>query len=485
MLAAFRTMKKPAPLFLLLLFPLLFAPLLAFPADERPNFLFLLADDQRPDTIAALGNDRISTPNLDELLARGMSFSRATCSNPICVASRAEILTGRHGWRSGIRAIRGDRLREDEVTWWGDALRAGGYTTWYVGKWHTAGNVLNRGFDAAEGLFGSGGGQWWEDAVDWKGFPITGYRGWVFREADSRAKFPEMGVGLTPEISSHFADAAIRVLEKKRDPEKPFFLTVNFTAPHDPLFVPPGLEGKYDAEDMELPENFAPWHPFDHGNFGGRDEALLAWPRTPEAVKDMLRVYYSVIDDLDAQAGRILAALEESGEMENTYVIYSSDHGMSVGSHGLRGKQNMYEHTINVPLLVAGPGIEAGTSTDAQVYLRELYPTTCELAGLPAPEKIDGKSFAPVLRGERDRHHESIHGYFRNSQRMVRREDGWKLIHYPEIGKDQLFQVEEDPHETNDLAGKPEHQEIEESLRREMQQWREETGDPLLTDDGG
>lgn len=451
-------------------------------SQEKPNILFLLSDDQRPDTIGALGNDQISTPNLDELVRSGMSFSRATCSNPICVASRAEMLTGTHGWTNGMTARPGDRLREESVTWWGQSFLDAGYDTVYVGKWHTPGNVLTRGFARTEGLFKGGGGKYWKDISDWKGFPVTGYRGWIFQDPATGELFPDKGVGVTPEISSHFADAAIEALKTNASTGKPFFLTVNFTAPHDPLFLPPGVEEEYHAEDMVLPGNFSPWHEFDHGNFNGRDEALLAWPRTEESVKDLLRVYYAVIHDMDRQIGRILDVLDASGQIDNTYIIYSSDHGMSVGSHGLRGKQNMYEHTINVPLIIAGPGIEADSSSDAQVYLRELFPTTCELAGISVPEKVTAQSFAGVLLGKKKEHHDTIFGYFRDYQRMIRRDDGWKLIVYPHIGKQQLFQVRKDPDELNDLSGQPEYAEILQSLEAELDQWRRDSNDPLLTD---
>ncbi len=451
-------------------------------ADEKkPNFLFLLADDQRPDTISAFGNPHISTPNLDSLAARGMSFSRATCSYPICHVSRAEILTGTHGWENGhYGGPGGAGIKEERVSWWPATLAASGYQTFYVGKWHTPGSVLERGFQKTRGFYKGGGGKWWKDQYDWKGFPITGYRGWVFQDPVDGTKFPEKGVGLTPDISSLFADAAIEILQNDRDPAVPFFLSVNFTAPHDPLFVPTGQEGKYKNQDIPLPENYLPLHPFDHGNFGGRDEALLAWPRTEEAVRDLLRVYYSVVADLDIQVGRIIAALEKSGELNNTYIIYSSDHGMSVGSHGLRGKQNMYEHTINVPLIIAGPGIEPGSKTEAQVYLREIYPTTCEIAGISVPEKVSAAGFNDVLKGEKKEHHKTIFGYYADTQRMIRHNDGWKLIYYPKLDKRQLFNVKEDPQELRNLAGKKEYAKIESKLAKELNEWRGKQGDPFL-----
>lgn len=448
-------------------------------ADERPNILFLLADDMRPDAISAYGNSRIETPNIDQLIAEGMSFTRATCSNPICVVSRAEILTGRHGWENGIKGFRGNKLEPDN-SYWAAALHAAGYNTSYVGKWHTSGRPLNAGYEGVAGLFSGGGSKFWKEGqTDWKGSPITGYRGWIFQNADGKIKYPELGVGVTPDISSKFADAAISVIEQEH--ESPWFCHVNFTSPHDPLFIPPGLEDKYSEADMEVPENFLPIHPFDHGNFDGRDEELLAWPRTETAVRDLLRVYYSVIDDMDAQIGRIFAKLKETGQYENTIIIFASDHGMGCGSHGLRGKQSQYEHTINVPLVVTGPGIPANTSSDAQVYLRELFPTTCDLAGAKIPETVTAKSFAPVLKGETTAHHDDIFGYFTDTQRMVRDNEGWKLVRYPQIDHWQLFDISQDPFEMTNLAdsAEPEHTKRLSELKKKLETWRHETGDPL------
>lgn len=450
-------------------------------AAEQPNILFLLVDDQRPDTIAALGNPHIRTPHLDRLVRSGMTFTRATCSYPICHISRAEILTGRHGWENGMDGLKGRRFRDD-VSFWPETLRQSGYDTCYVGKWHTPGRPSGVGFAQVRGLFGGGGGKWWRDGQhDWKGFPITGYRGWVFQSLDGRTKYPERGVGLTPDISARFADAAIGFLNSA--PERgraPWFLHVNFTAPHDPLLMPPGYEGRYLAQEIPVPANFLPEHPFDHGNLRGRDEALLAWPRTHDSVRDLLRVYYSVIENLDAQVGRILSALEKSGQSGNTIVIFASDHGMGCGSHGLRGKQSMYEHTINVPFLVRGPGIPEDRRTDAQIYLRDLYPTTCELAGIPVPDAVTARSFAGVLRGETDAHHRAIYGYYTDAQRMIRT-GGWKLVRYPQVDKWQLFNLSADPHELNNLADAPEHRPRFEGLRDQLLTWRRQTGDPVNT----
>jgi len=444
-------------------------------AADRPNILFLISDDQRPDTIGALGNTLIHTPNLDRLVREGTTFTRAIVAVPICVASRAEIMTGRDGLRNGNNDFGFSPAAG--VPHWATALSQAGYATCYTGKWHTPGRPSDHGYASVEGLYSGGGGKFpLTYPEDWKGMPVTGYRGWVF-QTDDRQIFPEKGVGLTPDISAEFADAAIRFISEPRD--EPFFLHVNFTAPHDPLFYPTGYEEMYDAETMPLPPNFLPEHPFDHGNFRGRDELLYHWPRTPVETRRGLAVYYSVISHLDAQVGRILAALEAHDLLDNTLIIYSADHGLAMGSHGLRGKQNMYEHSVGVPLIFRGPGIPADRRVDAQCYLRDLYPTTCDLAGAAIPDTVDGRSLAPVLKGERDEIYPEVFAHFRDSQRMIRT-DEWKYVVYPQVDQEQLFHLPNDPYELTNLIADPAHAGTLRDLRSRLTDWRREHGDPTL-----
>jgi arylsulfatase A-like enzyme len=436
----------------------------------------LLTDDQRPDTIAALGNPGISTPHLDALVRGGTAFTRAVSPNPLCVPSRAEILTGCSGFRNGVLPDYSQR-HDPRLSLWPEVLRAAGYRTCYVGKWHTSGRPSTRGYAESRGLFAGGKGPA-PRQVDFTGREATGYRGWVFQTDDGRL-FPEKGVGLTPDISRHFADAAIDFIQSK--PEQPFFLHVNFTAPHDPLLLPPGYENKYDPKRMPLPANFLPRHPFDHGNADGRDEKLLPLPRTADDVRAELAAYYAVISHLDEHIGRILAALKAAGQADNTLILFTSDHGLAIGSHGLRGKQNMYEHTIGVPLVIAGPGLPQGRRCDAQVYLRDLYPTACALAGVPVPSSVEGKSLLPLLRGEAKSIYPETFGYFRDVQRMIRT-DRWKLIHYPKARRYQLFDLSTDPAERNDLANDARHEATRTDLRTRLEAWQKQVGDPLVAD---
>ena len=457
------------------LFALLVLTLLAaeVPAADKPNILFLISDDQRPDTIHALGNPIIQTPNLDQLVRQGTTFTRATCANPLCVPSRAELLTGQTGFRNGVHPP--NNKPDIKAPTWGHVMQQGGYNTYWVGKWMIAGRPSTRGFQESLGLFSSGKRPE-QPQYDAAGREVTGYRGWMF-QTDQRQLFPEQGIGLTPDIESTFADAAIEFVQRKH--EKPFFLQVNFTAPHDPLLNPPGWEQTYRPADMPLPENFMPRHPFDHGNFEGRDEQLNTWPRKKKDIRRDLATYYAVISYMDQQIGRILAALDESGQADNTIVIFSSDHGLALGSHGLMGKQNMYEHTINVPLIFRGPGFPAGETRAAQCYLRDLYPTACELAGIEVSPSVEGTSLMPVVRGELDEVYNFIIGYFGDKQRMIRMQ-GWKYISYPQVDREQLFSLRDDPHELKNLVDRRSLQGIKQQLKNEMEVWLQNHGDPLF-----
>ncbi|GAB4137227.1 MAG: sulfatase-like hydrolase/transferase [Planctomycetaceae bacterium] len=443
---------------------------------QRPNILFLLSDDQRPDTIAALGNPIIKTPHLDSLVKSGLTFTRATCSNPICTPSRAEILTGASGHRNGVTDF-GGRFRKG-IAFWANTFQRAGYRTGYVGKWHNAGRPSTVGYSETPGLYAGGGGRWAVPSFDWNGRPVTGYRGWIFQTDDRRTFFPERGVGLTPGISAHFADAAIQFLKKPNE-KRPFFLHVNFTAPHDPLLMPYGYEKLYNPQKIPLPGNFLPRHPFDHGNFMGRDERLWEWPRTRQAVREELAVYYSVITHMDAQIGRIINTLKANGQWKNTIVIFASDHGLAIGSHGLRGKQNMYEHTIGVPLIFSGPGIPQNRKTSAQCYLRDLFPTTCELANIPIPRSVNGRSLKPVIDGKATSLYPHIFGRFRNVQRMIRT-DEWKLIYYPQAKRTQLFHLKTDPLEMKNLFNRKKHAAIQKELLKKLADWMRSVNDPVL-----
>jgi arylsulfatase A-like enzyme len=446
---------------------------------RQPNVLLIMSDDQRPDSVGvyqSADQRPAETPNLDALARRGIRFTRAVSPNPICTPARAEIMTGCSGFRSGVLDFGGREA--PGLAKWAQSFQDAGYRTCYIGKWHNRGRPNDWGYAETIGLYSGGGGRWAREEVDFKGMPITGYRGWVFQSADGSRIYADQGVGLTDDISRRFADSAISFLRGRRT--EPFFLHVNFTAPHDPLLMPPGYADRFDPDQIPLPSNYLPVHPFEHGNISGRDEQLLPWPRSPELVKKTLAYYYAVVAHMDEQIGRMLHALEEQGLTDKTLVVFTSDHGIAIGSHGLRGKQNMYEHTIGVPLLIAGPEVVRGKTCHAQVYLRDLFPTMCEMAALDIPDAVEAKIFAPVLRGQSESHHNEIFGYFRDSQRMIRT-DRWKLIYYPRLPRYQLFDLENDPAEQDNLAADPARAEQFMELRTRLADWMAASEPPGIT----
>jgi len=403
-------------------------------AARRPNVVFILSDDQRPDTIHALGNDRISTPHLDRLVERGHVFHRAYCMGStvpaVCLPSRSMLMTSRTLYHlpdpKSASAVAGTPLLPR-------ALNAAGYDTLRTGK--------------------TGNHPVYADAEFGKNFDVPRSR----------------------TCSTTHADTAIEFLGKKRR-DQPFFLYVALASPHDPREAPQEFMDLYGPDDVDLPANYLPVHPFDNGEMTVRDELLAPWPRTPQVVAEHLADYYSVITYMDTEIGRILAALDETGERDNTYVIFSSDHGLAIGSHGLMGKQNLYEHSMRVPLVITGPGIEPGGSNTALVYLHDLFPTFCDLVATEIPTDVEGHSLLPVLRGEKPSVRDSIFTGYRDVQRAVC-DNRWKLIRYPQINRSQLFDLVKDPHELHDLATSPEHSDRLARLTKLLEQWQQELGD--------
>ena len=441
------------------------------PPADRPNILFLFADDQRPDTIRAWGNERIDTPNLDRLADEGFSFRRnytfGSNSGAVCVPSRAMVLTGR-SWMRSPNDMRGVPTLPRQ-------LEAAGYRTFITGKWHNGEEALLRSFDRGTAVYLGGMADHTQVAVQ--------------DIEDGELVRRCVGEAFSSEL---FADAVIAFLGEQAalegdgpdQPHEPFFAYVPFMAPHDPRQPPPEYRERYYRRDLPLPANYMPQHPFDHGVLNVRDENLAAWPRTPEVIRDQLAEYYGLITHLDEQVGRILAALEENGQAENTVVVYAADHGLAMGSHGLLGKQNLYEHSMRCPLIVRGPGIPHG-STDAFTYLFDLFPTLLGLGSAETPPGIDGRDLAALWSGGGDAAwRRSLFLPYRDLMRAVR-DDRYKLIVYPQVNHRQLFDLAEDPDELRNLATDPAHGQTLARLEALLEGWRAAMADaaPLAVTD--
>ncbi len=206
-----------------------------------------------------------------------------------------------------------------------------------------------------------------------------------------------------------------------------------------------------------------------------RDELLAPWPRRPDEIQRHLRDYYAVITGLDYHIGRLLLALRQCRLYDNTIIVFSSDNGLAIGSHGLMGKQSLYEHSAKVPLVIAGPGIPRGGS-DALVYLMDIFPTVCEMISAPIPTGLDGRSLKPVIDGKTAGVRETLFLSYRDVQRAIR-DHRWKLIRYPSINKTQLFDLEYDTDEMHDLADDPAKSRRIERMMAQLQEWQKRLGD--------
>ena len=410
----------------------------ADPPPDQPNILFLFADDQRADTIAALGNPIIQTPNLDRLVKGGIAFNRAYMQGGMnaatCVPSRAMLLSGRTLFHIDEKLVR------DET--WPAAFGKAGYTTFITGKWHNdvpsvfkaPRSSLPRSFQIGRSIAGG-------------------------MDNPLKAQLTTFTDGIAGQLITApkhacaiFADETIRFLKEHKD--GPFFAYVPFDAPHDPHIVPEDFPVHYDATRIPLPPNFLPQHSWDNGEMTIRDEKLLPWPRPPEQVRALIAEYYRYVSYLDSQIGRILDALEASPYAKNTIVVFCADSGVARGSHGLIGKQNLYEDSMRVPMIISGPGIPAGKRTDAMCYLFDVLPTLGKLCQVNGPTTSEGIEFTSTLQDPAKPARSQLMFAYMNVQRAVR-DDRWKLIRYPQIDKTQLFDLQTDPYETNNLASQP------------------------------
>ncbi len=445
---------------------------------RQPNVVFLIADDHRASAIGAYGDPTVRTPALDQLCAEGVSFRRnchmGSLSGAVCIPTRACIHTGAHVFRASVGNDMNDpdslRTLDPSHTYLGELFRRNGYSTFATGKWHNDAASFARSFSETENVFFGGMDSHFK-------VPVQDY--------DPTGNYDSSRHRLGDQFSTDlFGDAAIRFLDRQ-DGSRPFFLYCAFTAPHDPRTPPHDWVDTYRPGAMPLPANFASIHPFDNGEMQVRDEKLAAFPRNAEDTRRHIAEYYGMISDMDEKIGEILAALARNGLAENTIVVYTADHGLSVGQHGLLGKQNLYDHSVRVPLILRGPGVRAGAPVEALTHTYDVFPTLCELAGLEIPANVDADSLLPIMQGAASETRPYLHSVYKHVQRMTQDAE-WKLITYHQDGdqgcdRTQLFHLPTDPWELNDLSedgtASPERERLEEELAR----WQKATGDPLLT----
>lgn len=419
----------------------LFAPL-ALPAAEAPakkfNILHIHADDHRADCLGALGNPVVKTPNLDQLAARGLTFTHCytmgSLIGAVCLPSRTMMLTGKSWQRIPAKGA------SSPSTSTAKALRQTGYQTWHCGK---GGNEYTAGL----------------------------------KDFDTSLIIDDHGPELRRGTSERHADAAIKFLHS-RQAGQPFYIYLAPPVPHDPRAAAPEFHKMYDPAKIPLPPAFLPQHPFNNGDMSVRDEMLAPFPRTQANTQQQLADYYACVTGLDHHVGRIFEQLKQSGQWENTIILFTGDNGLSLGDHGLFGKQNLYEFGgMHVPFIIAGPGIRQG-KTDALVYLMDLFPTLIEIGGASLPQDIDGQSLTPILNGTQTKVRELLYTGYKDCQRSIR-DDRWKLIRYPLVNRTFFYDLQEDPHELTNIVENREHavrvSRMMEQLQAEMKRYGDKT----------
>jgi choline-sulfatase len=445
---------------------------------EKPNIILIFADDQCYETIHALGNDEIITPNLDRIAGRGVTFTRAYnmggWHGAVCVASRTMLNTGLFLWHARQETTGNDNIErwQEQGKMWSQLMEKAGYDTYMTGKWHVGADA-EKTFMTATDIRGGMPNQ----TPEGYNRPIEGQAD-VWSPYDTAfGGFWKGGTHWTEKL----ANTAASFIESAAGKDKPFFMYLAFNAVHDPRQSPKEYVDMYPLENISLPVNFLPEYPYKDSigcDPGLRDEKLVPFPRTPYAIKVNRQEYYALATYMDEQIGRILDAIDQSGKSDNTYIFFTADHGLGVGQHGLVGKQNMYDHSVRVPLMVYGKGIPENIRLDMPVYLQDIMPSTLELAGIEVPDYVEFKSLFPLIRGEESMQYDAIYGAYTDRQRMITR-DGYKLILYPRVPAARLYCLAEDPYEMKDLSGDPSFEGKMKELFHSFLHWQEETGDTL------
>lgn len=433
-------MKYWLALIMLLLAALYSSPVTAA-TPQRPNFLFVIVDDQSPfDLRIYEPHSALQTPTLDWLAAEGLVFDGAyhmgSFVGAVCTPSRHMLMSGRTLWHlpigPGAQSHCPPHLEENTLA---AVFNRAGYATMRTCK-------IGNSYEDADKQFT------------------------VRKDANKRG-------GTDAEGSAWHADQVLNYLDQRsstRD-HRPFLIFFGFSHPHDPRDGKPELLAKYGAvnhadktplppanpKHPALPINYLPAHPFPHGHPGLRDEEEVSgvWKNRDEpTIRNEIGRYFACSENIDKQIRRVLDRLAAMGELDNTYVFYTSDHGIAVGRHGLQGKQNLYEHTWRVPFIAKGPGIKPGSRTVGNIYLYDVLATLCDLAQIPTPATNEGQSFNRVLLGQQSTIREVLYGAYsggtKPGMRCVKRGD-WKLIKYDvlegRVQETQLFNLAENPYE--------------------------------------
>jgi choline-sulfatase len=361
------------------------------------------------------------------------------------------------------------------IAWWPQYMKQAGYDTYFTGKWHISADP--------EKLFD------YTVHIRPRGMPDqssqSDNRTFIEGEPDLWSPYDTTLGGYWKggkHWSEEAADDVIGFLRQAKTKTKPFFMYIGFNAPHDPRQSPKQYVDMYQLKDIAVPKNFLPVYPYALAAGSGmhlRDERLAPMPRTEYSVKKSRQEYYAIITHLDAQIGRILDELESSGQKENTYIFFTADNGLAVGDHGFMGKNNMYDASMRVPLIISGPGVSTNKRITTNVYLQDIMPTTLEIAGINKPSQVEFHSLLPLATGKTKKgSYEAMYGAYFGVQRMIRTKR-YKMIIYPVVNVVRLYDLKNDPNEITDLAALKKYRKRMDKLFAELQKLQVEMKDPV------
>jgi iduronate 2-sulfatase len=439
---------------------------------RRPNVLFIVSDDLNT-ALGCYGNSVVKSPYLDRLAARSVLFERAYCQFPLCAPSRASFLSGRRPARTGVWTLSiPTRKYMEDVVMLPELFRKSGYQTVNFGKvFHgTAPHLDPRSWDISEpGV---------SDKESWRAHIVEGHA--MPKPRNHSMEWARVDLSDDAIGDADVAKRTIEYLRGSNRGEKPFFLGVGFHRPHAPYVAPSRYFDLYSTETIPLPRIPE-----------GHVESILpaAWyeladqvPLTPEQTRAYIAAYYACVSFMDAQVGRILAALDECHLAENTVIVLFGDQGYHLGEHGMWHKMTLFEESARVPLLIYAPGMAQGKRCRGLVELIDLYPTLTDVCGLVAPDGLEGRSLVPQLRDPSkparkavytsvNRHEDrsrqtNAFTYFGHSVRTER----WRYTEWDEGRKGfELYDEANDPGEFVNLAGDPKYAAVKEELKRVLQ----------------
>ncbi len=439
---------------------------------QKYNVLFIISDDLTATALSCYGNEVCQTPNIDRLAARGTRFTRAYCQGTYCGPSRASFLSGYYPHATGVLGYKSPRPQIGDRATWPQHFRNAGYHTARVSKIYHMGvpGGIEQGTDGADDpaswteRYNSPGPEWKAEGVgetlegnpDGKR-PVVGGNTFVIVAADGDDLVHSDG---------KTAVKACELLRQRRD--RPFFLGVGFVRPHVPFVAPKNYFEPFPFEQMVLPEKLpGDWDDIPRPGINYKTSRNMKMNITQQ--KKAVSGYYAAVSYMDAQVGKVLDALEETGQADNTIVIFTSDHGYHLGEHDFWAKVSLHEESARVPLIISVPGREPAVC-DSFVELLDLFPTTARLCGLEVPERLQGKDISPMLADPDHEVRDTAFSVNPSGRGFLLRDERWACIQYGEDASRgiELFDMKADPQQYTNLADRPEYQPVVKMFREKL-----------------